>query len=85
MFQIRSSSFMDPPDQRCESTPGMKSLTIGQGAVMINDIGGMSEWFKEAVLKTVKVRAFGGSNPSPSATGRVRTNFFCPYGQFEIK
>ena len=31
-------------------------------------IGGMSEWFKEAVLKTVVPRGTVGSNPTPSAT-----------------
>ena len=29
--------------------------------------GGMAEWSIAAVLKTVEVRASGGSNPSPSA------------------
>jgi hypothetical protein len=30
--------------------------------------GGMAEWSMAVVLKTTKVQAFGGSNPSPSAT-----------------
>ena len=29
--------------------------------------GGMAEWSMAVVLKTTKVQAFGGSNPSPSA------------------
>jgi hypothetical protein len=29
--------------------------------------GGMSEWFKEAVLKTVVPKGTVGSNPTPSA------------------
>jgi hypothetical protein len=29
--------------------------------------GGMAEWMKAAVLKTVAVRAAEGSNPSPTA------------------
>ncbi len=29
--------------------------------------GGVSEWFKEAVLKTVVPQGTGGSNPSSSA------------------
>lgn len=28
----------------------------------------MSEWFKEAVLKTVELNGSVGSNPTPSAT-----------------
>ena len=28
--------------------------------------GGMAEWSMAVVLKTTKVQAFGGSNPSPS-------------------
>ena len=28
----------------------------------------MAEWSMAVVLKTTKVQAFGGSNPSPSAT-----------------
>ena len=47
--------------------PFLLDLTIEQGAVIINDIGGMSEWFKEAVLKTVVPRGTVGSNPTPSA------------------
>jgi hypothetical protein len=30
--------------------------------------GGMAEWLKAAVLKTVVGQLTGGSNPSPSAT-----------------
>jgi hypothetical protein len=30
--------------------------------------GGMAEWSMAVVLKTTKVQAFGGSNPSPSAS-----------------
>jgi hypothetical protein len=30
-------------------------------------IGGMAEWLKAAVLKTVEAKAFVGSNPTPSA------------------
>ncbi len=30
-------------------------------------LGGVSEWFKEAVLKTVVPQGTGGSNPSSSA------------------
>ena len=30
--------------------------------------GGVAEWFKAAVLKTVEPRGSGGSNPSSSAT-----------------
>jgi hypothetical protein len=33
--------------------------------------GGMAEWSMAVVLKTTKVQAFGGSNPSPSATFRI--------------
>jgi hypothetical protein len=31
-------------------------------------LGGVSEWFKEAVLKTVVLKGTGGSNPSSSAS-----------------
>jgi hypothetical protein len=31
--------------------------------------GGMAEWSMAVVLKTTKVQAFGGSNPSPSVFG----------------
>src|SRR5438045_844712 len=31
----------------------------------------MAEWSMAVVLKTTKVQAFGGSNPSPSAKGLV--------------
>ena len=34
-------------------------------------LGGMAEWLKAAVLKTVEVRASGGSNPSLSAESDV--------------
>ncbi len=32
------------------------------------DIGGMAEWLKAAVLKTVSRKRDVGSNPTPSAT-----------------
>lgn len=32
------------------------------------ELGGVSEWFKEAVLKTVVPQGTGGSNPSSSAS-----------------
>ena len=32
--------------------------------------GGVSEWFKEAVLKTVELNGSVGSNPTPSAMTR---------------
>src|SRR5438876_6148923 len=34
--------------------------------------GGMAEWSMAVVLKTTKVQAFGGSNPSPSARALFR-------------
>ena len=34
--------------------------------------GGMAEWSMAVVLKTTKVQAFGGSNPSPSARFSIR-------------
>jgi hypothetical protein len=40
---------------------------LASGSVrMIVDAGGMAEWSMAVVLKTTKVQAFGGSNPSPS-------------------
>lgn len=36
---------------------------------MIGGAGGMAEWSMAVVLKTTKVQAFGGSNPSPSVFG----------------
>ena len=47
-------------------------------------IGEMAEWSIAAVLKTVEVRASGGSNPSLSAKSLVsrkiyRTFFFCVF------
>ncbi len=35
----------------------------------MRSVGGVSEWFKEAVLKTVVPKGTVGSNPTPSATG----------------
>ena len=35
----------------------------------LHDFGEMAEWSIAAVLKTVEVRASGGSNPSLSAEG----------------
>ena len=35
----------------------------------LRGIGKLAEWFKAAVLKTVEVKASGGSNPSLSAKG----------------
>ena len=35
--------------------------------VMIGISGEMAEWLNAAVLKTVELRGFGGSNPSLSA------------------
>jgi hypothetical protein len=50
-------------------------LTCCPGACILTSIslvgqtdGGMSEWFKEAVLKTVVPKGTVGSNPTPSAT-----------------
>src|SRR2546430_7708065 len=36
--------------------------------------GGMAEWSMAVVLKTTKVQAFGGSNPSPSARALFRSS-----------
>ena len=38
--------------------------------------GGMSEWFKEAVLKTVVPKGTVGSNPTPSAKPFSRGSWF---------
>ncbi len=35
----------------------------------ILETGGMAEWFKAAVLKTVECQSSVGSNPTPSAIG----------------
>ena len=40
-----------------------RSLNFGRYHV---GAGGMAEWSMAVVLKTTKVQAFGGSNPSPS-------------------
>jgi hypothetical protein len=37
--------------------------------------GGMSEWFKEAVLKTVVPQGTVGSNPTPSARKFTNVKF----------
>lgn len=43
------------------------------------DRGEVSEWFKEAVLKTVEQQCSGGSNPSSSAgMGQNTRGVFCP-------
>ena len=34
---------------------------------MVNSCGGMAEWLKAAVLKTVVLQGTAGSNPAPSA------------------
>ena len=38
--------------------------------------GGMAEWSKAAVLKTVRAKALGGSNPSPSVFFAVLAPFY---------
>ena len=50
----------------------MAELFAGWSVLLIL-AGGMAEWSMAVVLKTTKVQAFGGSNPSPSAryVGRV--------------
>ncbi len=45
-------------------TPGLLFATIKIPAWID---GGVSEWFKEAVLKTVVPKGTVGSNPTPSA------------------
>ncbi len=40
----------------------------GVSTVSLVVAGGIAEWSMAVVLKTTKVQAFGGSNPSPSAT-----------------
>ncbi len=37
-----------------------------------NFTGGMAEWFKAAVLKTVECNSSVGSNPTPSASFVIR-------------
>ena len=39
---------------------------VGIGPYHGHVAGGMAEWSMAVVLKTIKVQAFGGSNPSPS-------------------
>ena len=43
-------------------------LFLGQWYQHNSKSGGMAEWSKAAVLKTVEVHASVGSNPTPSAT-----------------
>ena len=38
-----------------------------QHGIYIQNYGGMAEWFKAAVLKTVECHSSVGSNPTPSA------------------
>jgi hypothetical protein len=47
----------------------IKSLTLKRrnGKKYRFDNGGMAEWFKAAVLKTVECNSSVGSNPTPSA------------------
>jgi hypothetical protein len=42
---------------------------VGRGfdPLSLHHVRGLSEWSKEAVLKTVRPRGLGGSNPSSSA------------------
>lgn len=40
---------------------------IRDNSRFLERLGGVSEWFKEAVLKTVVSQGTGGSNPSSSA------------------
>ena len=43
---------------------------LGPGVCVILVFGGVADWIKAAVLKTAVPHGTGGSNPSPSATGR---------------
>ena len=47
----------------------MNSITSGYKKMFPVNFGRLSEWFMEAVLKTVDpaTKGSGGSNPSPSA------------------
>ena len=47
---------------------------------MLIQPGGMAEWSKAAVLKTVEVHASVGSNPTPSAN-KITVQF---YGTFPL-
>ena len=51
---------------------------------MLETTGEMAEWSIAAVLKTVELRGFGGSNPSLSATESCKSQdlqdfFFCAF------
>ena len=48
--------------------PGAEEPPSGVAALLLLLAGGMAEWSMAVVLKTTKVQAFGGSNPSPSAS-----------------
>ena len=43
------------------------SLPLQSLSKKVGEFGELAEWFKAAVLKTVEVKASGGSNPSLSA------------------
>lgn len=49
------------------SSQSAKLIYAGSNPVLPSIIGGLPEWFKGAVLKTVAPRGAGGSNPSASA------------------
>ena len=52
--------------------PGAEEPSSGVAALLLLLAGGMAEWSMAVVLKTTKVQAFGGSNPSPSARALFR-------------
>ncbi len=57
-------------DKPCQGTPHQR---ISKTTPPIN--GGMAEWSIAAVLKTAVPQGTGGSNPSPSASTRLRLDF----------
>jgi tRNA-uridine 2-sulfurtransferase len=54
---------------RCRPVPGSGVDTPGRTRRIPRSGGGMAEWLKATVLKTVEPQGSVGSNPTPSATG----------------
>jgi hypothetical protein len=51
------------------------ALRVSDGTLLaIENSGGVVEWFMAPVLKTGKVQAFVGSNPTPSASSKISSN-----------